>query len=302
MQRFAATPKNDMLLAHPTEGVRRSVKEHNSNITLVADWLELGVLLFDDDDEGITVHECVDYFVEEQIYRDQGFCAAFFESVFGELRTRTQLFGTDYPISIDPSLRLTCAEPWREHTALAFCLLVSTAPFYSGYTDWVGGDYVQQGALFEAITAAALGRWFPEWEVTRTGWGGGIGTPLIELLDEIAASTMETVRTEAPAFVAAAEKDLGMDIAAVRRFPDRRAALPVIFGQCASGRDWKHKLHTPDTSRWKQLLTLTHTPLKAFSLPYRLVDGDYTVRRSQCKGLLLDRVPSIASRSRGALA
>jgi len=81
-----------------------------------------------------------------------------------------------------------------------------------------------------------------------------------------------------------------MDIAAVRRFRDGRAALPVIFGQCASGRDWTAKLATPDAARWKQLLTLTHTPLKAFSMPFRLLDHDYDIRPSQYKGLLMDRL------------
>jgi hypothetical protein len=173
---------------------------------------------------------------------------------------------------------------------LTFCILVSVAPYYSGYTEWVGGNYVAQGELFERLTAASFQRVLPEWEVTRTGWNGGGGVSLAQLMTQVADATDEIVRTEAPAFVGDAEKDLGVDVAAVRRFADGRAALPVMFTQCASGRDWHRKILTPDTSRWKQLVTFTHSPLKSLSLPFCLDQREYATRRSQCKGLLIDRL------------
>jgi hypothetical protein len=257
---------------------------------VVADWLELGVLLFDEDGDGITLPECVDLFIEAQIYDSQDFCTELFESVFSELRTREQVFGDDYPMVIDPVTRLELRSPWSESPALTFCLLLSVAPHYSGYTEWVAGDYVAQGELFERLTAQAFNHVFPEWEITRTGWNGGGGVSTTELMSRIADATDEAVRAEAPGFVGVAEKDLGVDLAAVRRFSDGRASLPVIFTQCASGRDWPRKILTPDTSRWKQLITFTHSPLKSLSLPFRLNEGEYSSRRSQCKGLLMDRL------------
>ena len=263
-----------MKLANPTDSVRRSVTAHNSDPLVVADWLELSALLYDFDDEGVTIHECVSYFLEQQVYDSQEFCNAFFEFVFSEIRARRQILQSQYPITVDENQRLVSA-PWVDTPALSFCLLLSVAPFYSGYSEWVHGNYVDQGALFERLTEAALTHWFPEWEVTRTGWCGGGGIALATLLGDMASATIEIVRTEAADVLTGAEKDLGVDIAAVRRFPDGRASLPVIFAQCASGENWITKLATPDTSRWKQLLTLTHSPLKAFSLPFRLDDRDY---------------------------
>lgn len=280
-----------MNLAHPTESIRRSVHTHNSNLMVVTDWLELGVLAFDGERGGVSVPECIDLFIEEQVYDSQDFCAEFFDSVFAELRTRRLNFGSQYPIEIDPTgPSLVACTDWQAAPALTFCLLLSVAPYYSGYTEWVGGNYVAQGELFEQLTAAALQRALPDWEITRTGWNGGGGVNLTELLTIMADATDEIVRTEAMSSVGAAEKDLGVDVAAVRKFPDGRASLPVVFAQCASGRDWPGKILTPDTSRWKQLVTFTHSPLKSLTLPFRLDENEYAQRRSQCKGLLMDRL------------
>jgi hypothetical protein len=264
------------------------VKVHNSNVVIVSDWIELSTLLYDSDD-GITITECVGYFIEQQIYDDQDFCRAFFESVFAELSARQKVRRFEYPISMDDNKRLTSA-PWTDNPALAFCLLISVAPHYSGYTEWAGPNYIEQGSLFEKLTEDAMRIWFPGWDVHRTGWEGGVGTDINHLLNDLADLTSEAVRSESASVLSGDENDLGVDFAVIRNFPDQRASLPVIFGQCASGRDWSSKIHTPDTSRWKQLLTLTHSPLKAFSLPFRLPDDSYAARRSQYQGLLLDRL------------
>ena len=290
-----------MILAHPTEHVRRSTSTHNSDLTVVADWLELSCLLFDDDREGWTIPECADYLIDQRIYDDQDFCAEFLESVFSELRVRQQLRGPAYPLQLGSTGRLLSTAPWTEAPALTFCLQLSLLPYYSGYTRWVNGDYVEQGRLFEVVTEDAFSVWFPEWEVLRTGWSGGGGAvSVLDLLDLIGRATVEAVRAEAETFISTEEKDLGMDIAAVRMFADGRPSLPVIFGQCASGQNWRDKLPTPNASRWKLLLTLTHTPLRAFSMPFRLQDGDYAVRRGQFQGLLMDRfrlLPPVAESS-----
>ena len=278
-----------MQVSHPTENVGRSVSFHNSDITVVADWIEALVLFFEEQGgDGISVPDCVDYLIEEQIYDDQDYCTEFIGSVFAEIRFRASTCDR-YPIVIDDNRTVRSVAEWREHPALAFCIVVSLLPFYSGYSTWVDGDYNEQGLLFEKITEAALRSWFPQWEVFRTGWAARDGTSIADLLNLIAERTVEVVRSEAPSILTGDEKDLGMDIAAVRTFPDGRPSLPVIFGQCASGRNWPDKLPTPDASRWKQFLTLTHTPLRAFSLPFRLLGPDYESRRSQFKGLLMDR-------------
>jgi hypothetical protein len=278
-------------LTYPTEKVSRSIRKHNSDLIIVADWLELGLLVFDPDAEGMSIPDCVDLMVEGHIYESQDFCREFFDSVFGELRERQSNFGNDYPLTFaSGGLRLIATGSWRDSAALTFCLLLSALPNYSGYSEWVAGHYVEQGELFERVSAAAFAQLFPEWDVMRTGWNGGDGVVTLDsLMTSVADATDEVVRTEAAAFVGVAEKDLGVDVAAVRRFTDRRASLPTMFAQCASGRDWPKKLATPDTSRWKQLVTFTHSPLKSLALPFRLTDDEYRQRRSQCKGLLMDR-------------
>ena len=277
-----------MLIAHPTSRFRRSINGHNCELTLAADWLEASVLSFDPDAEGLTQPEVVDYLIEQCIYEDQDHCAEFVESIFAEIRVRMRCGDGKYPVLIDDYGRLQGAD--ADAVALSFCLLLSILPSYSGYAAWVGGEYAEQGELFELLTEEAMAHSLPGWEVRRTGWSGGHGTSLTDLLDDIAEITRESVTSEAPQFVGTEEKDLGLDITAARPFGDGRPALPVIFGQCASGENWREKLHTPNASRWKRLLTFTHTPLRAFSVPFRLDDSDYPKRRSQYQGLVMDRL------------
>lgn len=275
-----------MLISHPTSKFQRSINAHNCELMLAADWLEASVLSFDPYTEGLTRPEVVDYLIEQHIYEDQDHCAEFVESIFAEIRARMRCGNGRYPVSIDNYGRLLGSDA----VALSFCLFLSILPYYSGYTAWVDGDYAEQGELFELLTEEAMAHSLPGWEVKRTGWSGGYGTSLTDLLDDIAEITRESVTVEAPEFVGAEEKDLGLDIAAVRPFGDGRPALPVIFGQCASGENWPKKLHTPNASRWKRLLTFTHTPLRAFSFPFRLNEDDYPKRRSQYQGLVMDRL------------
>jgi hypothetical protein len=253
---------------------------------LAADWLEAGVLVFDPYDEGLTQPEVVDYLIEQHIYEDQDHCAEFVESIFAEIRARMRCGGGGYPVSIDTYGRLL----GNDAVALSFCLLLSILSHYSGYTTWVAGNYVEQGELFELLTEESMAHTLPGWEVRRTGWGGGQVTSLPDLLNIVAEITRESVAADAPQFIGDDEKDFGLDIAAVRPFGDGRPALLVIFGQCASGENWTEKFHAPNTSRWKDLLTLTHTPLRAISFPFRLDERAYTTRRSQYQGLVMDRL------------
>lgn len=284
-----------MLIAHPTDGFYRSINKHNTDVILAADWLELSVLLFGASNEGITQPEIVDYLIEEQIYDDQDFCSEFVQSAYGEIRGRIDRYGGDYPIAVDETGRMLCQWPWTQSLALTFCLTLSIAPSYSGYSAWVGGHYEEQGELFEYVTLSAMQFWFAGWDIRRTGWSGGTGVALVDFIDSVADQLIESVHEASYSCVANEEKDLGLDLAAVLPFPDGRAAVPAIFGQCASGRNWSDKLQTPDASRWRDLLTLTHTPLRAFSFPFVLNSRDYETRRSQFKGVLMDRIRLLPS-------
>jgi len=273
------------MLALPTSGVRPSVAKHNSDLDVATDWLELVSLLTPG---GWSIPDIVDVLIEGGIYVDQDFASEFVESMIAEVRRRVSTMAGSHPLMIDPSSRVVAIEG-RPFTGLLFCLLLSVGNSYSGWSDQFNNNYVQQGTLFERLTVDALRASFPGWEVLPTGWGDGQQIPLPDLVNALAEATREDVIPGWQNWVAAQGKDVGLDVAVVRRFADGAGGLPVMMWQCASGANWKSKLSSPDTKAWNRLVTLTHTPLRGLTTPVAIPLEEVKARRNTSHGVLLDR-------------
>ena len=81
-----------------------------------------------------------------------------------------------------------------------------------------------------------------------------------------------------------------MDLVAWKHFPDLRSGKLVLFGHCASGRDWDDKINElqPNDfcSKW---LGGDRSPIiKAFFIPHRLVPDVFDDRAISAK-LFFDR-------------
>jgi len=174
------------MFALPTDGLRTSVETHNSDLAVATDWLELLVLT---SAEPWSAHNISDILAEGDVYRDQGFAAEFVESMWAEVRRRAASMEAGYPLAVEPD-RVSPIEG-VPHAALLFCLLLSVGPHYSGWSTQFGGDYTEQGDLFERLVADALKHWLPSWDIVRTGWGDGNQIPLEGLVDTVAAAAFE---------------------------------------------------------------------------------------------------------------
>lgn len=284
------------MLALPTDGLRTSVERHNSDLNVATDWLELLALISTAGEW--SQYNVGDILAEGDIYRDQGFAAEFIESMWAELQRRSAGIATAHPLFVELDRVVRRADV--PYTALLFCLLLSVGPRYSGWATQFGGNYVEQGDLFERLVADALRFWFPSWDVVRTGWGDGNQMPLENFVEMIAMATFEEQVTGWGAWVPAQAKDIGVDVAVVRRFGDGGGGLPVMMWQCASGQNWSTKLSTPNTKTWARVITFTHTPLRGLATPVVIPLEQFTSRRNQAHGVLLDRYRLLPREQEGA--
>lgn len=81
------------------------------------------------------------------------------------------------------------------------------------------------------------------------------------------------------------QKDGGVDLVAVKRFPDSRVGQLAIFGQCATGQDWRDKLPDLQPKDFMKLWMsdqLAVDPIKAFFVPVAIEEGSW--RKVAMKG------------------
>lgn len=87
------------------------------------------------------------------------------------------------------------------------------------------------------------------------------------------------------------QKDAYLDVVAWRHFPDRRHGKLIVFGQCATGVNWKTKFRDLQPRKWCSAWMSrmpTVTPVPAFFVPRR-AEPTYWRRTSIYGGIVFDR-------------
>lgn len=274
----------------PTKGVSRSVNEHNSKLDVLCDWVE-GNALFDDEEFSTT--DVVDILIEEQIYDDQDFASEMVESVWTEIRRRQRWLGSGTPFQID-HLSIQPQSTWQDAPGYSFCLLLAYAEWYRDWAGLFGADYTVQGELFELLTKESLELQFNDWQIFQTGWSRTHTVRLADVVDEV-VDRLGEMKGDLTRWAEPGAKEAGLDLLCYRPFADKRVGIPVYLMQCASGRDWKNKLKTPDLDLWEKIIQFEARPCKAFSTPFALLDDVFIRKCNLVKGMLLDRYRVLAA-------
>jgi len=263
------------MLALPACGFARSIESHNVRLDVLCDWLEGSVLFAQ---VPLAAAEVVDVLVENGIYTSQDFAWKLLSDAWIELRRRSKLLNSGYPIEIK-GWRLQPRYSWDENPAHSFCLALSLAEWLPDWARSFGKDYTEQGELFEKFVAEAIAKSLPDWSVHHTGWRKtkavklpGVITELCEWLGESETGNRERWTTNSA-------NDAGLDLVCIRRMPDGRPGIPLYLVQCASGvtgnLSWKHKLRALDLDLWQRLVDFAVHPKRGFATPFA-----FTVVRS----------------------
>lgn len=272
------------MLAIPTKGFVRSVREHNVCLDALCDWIE-GSILFEG--EELSLIDIADVLIEEERYVTEDFAREGVSNAWTELIRRQRWIGNGCAFTID-NRWIRRRTQWREASAHAFCILSSLAPYYDWWISEFGHDYTEQGELFEQLTKASLEVQFSAWEIYQTGWTRTNTAGLKQIVDEVATRLGEQL-VHSELWEHPKAKEMGLDLLCYRPFPDNRVGIPVYLMQCASGENWKSKRKTPDLDVWNDMIRFRNQPQRAFSAPFAFLDDQFTKNCVLVKGLLLDR-------------
>jgi hypothetical protein len=112
-------------------------------------------------------------------------------------------------------------------------------------------------------------------------------------LDELALALGET-RSRELKVKPGRDKDMGLDVVAWKHFPDQRRGKVVVFGQCATGENWREKLGEPDLTHWRRYIAWHVQPLRVLAVPWTIESDDWDWIEGH--GLLtLDRIRASAA-------
>ncbi|TKJ37868.1 MAG: hypothetical protein CEE38_07325 [Planctomycetes bacterium B3_Pla] len=278
------------MLSLPTTGISRSISTHNVDLDTICDWIEATVLF---DEEELSQSDICDTLIEENIYENQDMAFYIISSAWSEIRKRQSWLGEGTPFNIT-SNRISRLLNWKNVSAHSFCLILSISKYYRGWTEQFGSDYTEQGELFEQLAKESLEQQFKDWEILLTGWSSKNATGIKQLVSDIASKLGESVGNVSR-WTSESRKDAELDILFYRPFKDQRVGIPVFLMQCASGRNWETKRHTPNLKLWTKIIDFAVTPTKAFAIPYAIVDKSFVENCNLVDGLFLDRYRILAA-------
>lgn len=273
------------MLAIPSKGFRRSITAHNIDLSVCCDWIEASVLFLQ---EELTGADVVDALRENEFYESQDFAWEFVTDSFSHIRDRARLFGRGYPLQFQGRHRLKPSGTVTEYGAYGFCLALSIPNSYPKWARSFGQDFNLQGELFEKLTAESVAASLTGWKVHPTGWTRTTPNKLKDVVHSVANLLGEGIG-EISRWTRQSANEAGLDLLCFLPFPDGRVGVPVYLVQCASGTNWEEKLRTPDLRVWRKLVTFASDPKKAFSMPYALMEQEFTRHTNVVDGLLLDR-------------
>ncbi|TIV73120.1 MAG: hypothetical protein E5V89_01820 [Mesorhizobium sp.] len=273
------------MLALPPKGFARSVNKHNVDASICCDWIEACALFGEGEASGSDV---VDILRENEIYETQGFAWELVNDAFLAIRERKRVLGDGYPLRVQAGTRVVSDATWQDVAAYAFCLALSLSKAYPNWSHAFGVDFGPQGKLFEDLTAEAVAATFTGWEVHQTGWSATEPNLIAGIVRNVAERIGEATG-EVRRWSAKRAKEAGLDLLCFRPFADGRAGLPIMLFQCASGKDWRSKLHQPEIRVWTKIVSFTIEPQKALAMPFALNHDDFRYHANVVNGLLLDR-------------
>lgn len=245
-----------------------------------ADWLEVTALCADDADASrLDLQSLFARAIEDE--NDEGI-EVLIDDIFVELESRASSAGSSYPFEVlGPLIRLRGAE-WQAYTPYIFCLLVS----WMGVRDL---NDLRPARLFETIASTAAGQYL-------CGQTRHFGSPRPrepQFSEAVSGLCREIGEGQGFRFQPdhSRIKDDHVDLVAWRPHLDSAPGQVILFGQCATGRNWRDKLGELNPvafcGMWMERYPISPL-LKAFFTPHRVYhpEWEYICRHS---GILFDR-------------
>jgi hypothetical protein len=269
---------------------------------LVADWAELACLLdedgrytgarfaqargqgdqFDAAAEGKTGRDEDPQRADERLDEPYG--------VWRLLSRRAADFGPHYPFEVDAeNLTIETRKPTRMRRVYAFLLAAANLDVFEA-------DKPLLTTSFERMSKYVIAAMLPHSGVTEIfGTAAHAGSRyksgnMVARLRRLAKDIGSEVTDAADDVSPHASGDGGLDIVGYPRLLGPRSWKPVIFGQCACGKDWSAKQQEVASDTWEPRFVKTFQIVPVTMIPYAFdnEDGGWH-SRWEIRGPLIDR-------------
>lgn len=280
------------MLKIPEKDFLKSVKKSNVDPISLGDWLEANLLF---SEEQISKSDVVDLLIEEQICDDdQDLAYNIALQGWSELERRHRWGGLSLEIEFSKK-RLKRQTTWEDDVFSSFLVLLS---LFRIFPEWAKGhsDYTNQGDYFEKCTELVCGSLLPGWTTYRAGWAPGDTKNIPEIVTALCDVLFTSGASDLEDWMAPHAKDEGLDLVCYRRFDDQREAMPVFFLQCASGRNWRQKIHTPSAAKWQKYLNAAVMPSTGILAPFVIENAE--LKRASLEGqiVMFDRLRMLSAK------
>ena len=273
------------MLQIPEVGFHKSVKNNNIDPIELGDWLEASTLFFS---ENISKSDVVDVLGEQDICNDQDVANLIADEGWSELKSRYQSIGRPDTYSIDGNT-LNAGIKWQDDPIRAFFLVLSLFRLFPKWAD-EKKDFTLQGLLFEKVVEVLCANVFAGWEVYRVGSSPENASNIVNVVETLAERLNCRGAADLENWVFEQGKDGGLDVVCYRFFDDNREALPVFLIQCASGNNWRKKIHTPNASEWSKLLNAAVSPGTGIAAPFVIDEKTLRIIASKGQVIVIDRL------------
>jgi hypothetical protein len=265
----------------------------------IADWMEISCLLRKDDtlSRTTTIDHLIDsgMFVSKDKEEAEEAAEEAVSSAISEINRRQQQLARcgDIPFPFEADLTqsiLRRTATWQEKPIYFFLLLASLGQLQTEICK-NGTSHHEVGHLFEEITQAALTGLFGEPVKILPATGSGamrhLSHRVEQLLSHFGRNITDNLRRQPMRLM-----DGELDIVARLNLGDSRPGAPHILVQCATGDDWRSKLHAPTEARWRDWASWRGPIYRAIAMPTAFGD-DGTLENASRDGnwtLVIDRL------------
>lgn len=275
------------MLKIPEVKFNYSATKSNVDPNALCDWLEACVLF---EGPSVTKGDVVDLLLEAQVCSDdnQDLAHAIADEGWDALGIRKRWGGLHDNLNITAT-RITCDVSWEDDPIRAFFVLLSALRIYP---DWANERQAHgvQGDLFERVVELICPFLLPGWIIYRAGWSPQDTKNVPGIVAELTGRLCTTGAADLDDWLMTAGNDGGLDIVCYRSFSDEREAAPVFFLQCASGKNWRDKVHTPDGVLWQKLLNSAVIPSTGVVAPFVIDQKEMKISALMGQTVIFDRI------------
>lgn len=265
------------MLANPDSSLGPAGQPTDRRIELLTDWLELSALL-----HGVEIYKenVADILVECYFASSQDNSHSIVAEMWRTLGRRKRNVGDGYPFELTRDYILGVPD---SHIIYRFMLILSAPEYLSGYSI-PASDPIRN--TFELVTVEGISKMLPGWEVK---WCGATSAEMRDAGGVIAfvAGLLSTQVRDETCFET--HQDGGLDFIAIWKVADSRAAKPALWGQCATGLNWRDKITQPNFDLWSDAIRLVPDPVRALAVPFALDESTFKLHSVAGRGWIIDR-------------